>query len=183
MECLASDVTQVVVCGGFFQKQGEGDKQTDKQTDRRTLRLYERIGQGADSLKTMEEAEERMRNTEKENKELTENLENARKTIVEVIETRNTLIKVVELIGNNFEVKKTKKVKEKIPCRDFNKPGGCAWGDRCRFRHGEDPGLEKDKDCSYWMAGHCRYSEKVCWNSHNPEKKGMKPIENEVATR
>ena len=22
MECLASDVTQVVVCGGFFQKQG-----------------------------------------------------------------------------------------------------------------------------------------------------------------
>ena len=23
MECLASDVTQVVVCGGFFQKQGD----------------------------------------------------------------------------------------------------------------------------------------------------------------
>ena len=27
MDCLASDVTQVVVCGGFFQKQG-GDGST-----------------------------------------------------------------------------------------------------------------------------------------------------------
>ena len=76
-----------------------------------------------------------------------------------MIEIRNRLMKVVESIGNNVEVKKTKKVKEKIPSREFIKPEGCAWGDCWRFRHGEDPGLEKDKDCSYRMAGHCRYSQ------------------------
>ena len=45
--------------------------------------------------KSMKEAEERRENTEKENKELYKKLENAQKTFVEVIEIRNTLMKVL----------------------------------------------------------------------------------------
>ena len=101
--------------------------------------------------KALEKAQEGLMNAEKEKDELAEKLDKTHKTLVEVIETRNTLMKVVESVGNNVEVKKTKKSKAKIPCREFNKPDGCSWGHRCRFQHGEEPGLGKDRDCSYWM--------------------------------
>ena len=35
-------------------------------------------------------------------------------------------------------------------------------------------GLVKKSDCAYWMDGHCRFEEKVCWNNHDPKKKGVK---------
>ena len=27
-------------------------------------------------------------------------------------------------------------------------------------------------DCPYWMEGQCRFSNTVCWNIHDPSKKG-----------
>ena len=32
----------------------------------------------------------------------------------------------------------------------------------------------KTKDCTYWMEGQCKFSDKVCWNIHNVDKKGTK---------
>ena len=89
-------------------------------------------------------------------------------------------MKVVESVGNNVVVKKQKKQKDKVPCRNYNRQDGCSWGSKCKFLHEEGPRLEKDKDCAYWMDGDCRYSEKVCWNKHDPEKKGMKSGESQV---
>ena len=81
------------------------------------------------------------------------------------------LMKVVESVNN---VKKGKSNKSKVKCREFKKPSGCAWGEQCRFEHIEDQRLEKKTDCSYCMDGYCRFSEKECWNLHNPAKKGNK---------
>ena len=81
-------------------------------------------------------------------------LDNTQKSLVEVIESRNTLMKVVESVSNNVVVKKHKKEKDKAPCRNYNEPGGCSWGSKCKFAHVEDPGLGKDQDCAYWMDGH-----------------------------
>ena len=128
--------------------------------------------------KTIEEAHEKLMKAEKEKEDLVEKLDSANKIIVEVIETRNTLMKVVESVSNNNKVKKTStKIKKKIKCREYNKPEGCAWGIRCRFDHGEVGRLTKQTDCSYWMDGHCHYEEEVCWNIHNPVKKGSKSAE------
>ena len=79
-------------------------------------------------------------------------------------------MKVVESVQNNVEVKKPKKFKVQVQCRDFDKPKG----DQCRFFHGIKQGLKKCKNCAYWMDGNCHYSEKDCWNIHNPAKKGQK---------
>ena len=46
--------------------------------------------------------------------------------VEEVIESRNTLMKVVELVGKNSKVKKTKKHKIKIQFKDFDKPARCS---------------------------------------------------------
>ena len=69
--------------------------------------------------------------------ELIEKLERADKNIEEVIESRNTLMKEVESVGNDIKEKQPKKHKINIQCRDFNKPNGCSWGDKCKFAHGE----------------------------------------------
>ena len=82
-------------------------------------------------------------------------------------------MKVVESVGNNVKEKKPKKHKVNVQCRDFEKPNGCSWGDKCKFLHGEKQGLGKTKDCSYWMDGNCHYLDS-CWNIHNPAKKGVK---------
>ena len=92
-------------------------------------------------------------------------------------ETIKVLTKVVESVNRNKKEEKEIKNKKNIKCRDFGKPTGCTWGDRCKFRHEEDQGLGKEADCSYWMEGHCRFSDKVCWNKHNPSTKGSKPKE------
>ena len=44
------------------------------------------------------------------------------------------------------------------------------------FTHGKRSGLEKNKDCAYWMDGNCHYPERVCWNIHGPAKKGHKSV-------
>ena len=88
-------------------------------------------------------------------------------------------MKVVESVGNNVKEKKIKKPKVNVQCRDFDKPNGCSWGTRCRFDHGDVQGLVKATDCAYWLEGHCRFTEEVCWNTHNPSKKGSKSKESQ----
>ena len=52
-------------------------------------------------------------------------------------------------------------------------------GSRCKFVH---PEWEANKagsieDCSYWIEGHCKYSNSHCRKELIPEKKGSKPKE------
>ena len=37
--------------------------------------------------------------------------------------------------------------------------------------------MEEKIDCSYWMDGHCRFADKVCWNIHDPNKKGQSKVQ------
>ena len=127
--------------------------------------------------KALEEARLKLQKSETEKQKLSDQLDEATKEKEKVNATMKTLEKVLETVNANIETKKTPKTKKKIKCRDINKPTGCAWGTCCRFDHGDEPRLVKQTDCSYWMDGHCRYEEKVCWNIHNPEKKGCKSAE------
>ena len=61
-----------------------------------------------------------------------------------------------------------------IKCKDFNKLNGCSYGDRCKFDHIKEGGLEVKKDCSHWMEGECNFTDKACKYSHDPTKKGIK---------
>ena len=122
--------------------------------------------------RAIEEAQEKLMKAEKEKEELKEKL-------VEVIESRNTQMKVVESVSNNVVIKKNKKLKDKVPCRNYKKPDGCSWGSKCKFLHGEDPRLGKDQDCADWMDGECRFPAEVCWNKHDPAKKGVKARESQ----
>ena len=124
--------------------------------------------------KALEEAVKKCKEAEAEAVKLAEELKNAVKEKEELTETRKTLQKVVESVTANLEVKTKTKTKKKVNCRDVNKPNGCVWGERCKFNHSEEVRVVKEKDCSYWMDGHCRYEEKVCWNIHDPVKKGSK---------
>ena len=96
--------------------------------------------------KVIKEAHEQLMKAEAEKKVLKEKLEEANKTVQDVIETRNTLMKVVKSVSN---LKKVKQKRPNIKCRAFNKPEGCAWGVKCKFDHVEDQGLGKETDCSY----------------------------------
>ena len=56
-----------------------------------------------------------------------------------------------------------------------SKPGGCKNGSRFRFQHQEEENSRAGKtDCTFWMAGGCKYSEVECSKSHDPAKKGSK---------
>ena len=113
-----------------------------------------------------------------EKKELASKLEDVEREKNNAIEKIDILTKVVEAVNNkNSKEPKTKKDKKNIKCRDFRKANGCMWGERCKFSHGEEEGLVKEVDCSYWMEGRCRFSEQVCWNIHNQAKKGSKTKE------
>ena len=119
----------------------------------RNLQEGKEPGLASGKDKALAEAREKLITSETEKEILEDKLEKANKVIEEVVESRNTLMKVVESVNN---VKKVKKNKSKVTCREFDKPSGCAWGEQCRFEHVEGQGLEKKTDCSYWMAGHCR---------------------------
>ena len=166
-------------------KKQEGDIQTEKYEKVIMVMAMEirNLQEGRDPElsngreKVLKEAREQLATAEAENNVLNEKLEEAHKTVKEVIKSRNTLMKVVESVSN------TKKVKKKIPnikCREFNKPDGCPCGEKCKFDHIEDQGLGKEADCSYWLDGKCRFSEKVCWNKHDPDKKGQNVKSNEA---
>ena len=78
---------------------------------------------------------------------------------------------VESVIKSNAE--KEAKNKSKTKCKNTDKPGGCRWGAKCRFAH-EEGRLGKTTDCSFWLDGSCRFTEKMCWNIHDPDKKGTK---------
>ena len=124
--------------------------------------------------KALREANDRLEKSKMENLELLRKLEEETKTKSEALDKVSTLTKVVEAVNNNVKEQRPSKNKKDINCRDYNTPKGCAWGSRCKFYHEEDQGLGKNVDCSYWMEGHCRFSNKVCWNKHNPAMKGSK---------
>ena len=124
--------------------------------------------------KVLKETLKKLTTAETEKKELTERLKETTKEKEDITETVNTLKKVVESVGNNLDGKHTNNTKKKIMCRNLTKPTGCKWKDRCNFSHEEAGRLEEQVDCSFWLEGHCRFSEKVCWNIHKPEKMGIK---------
>jgi hypothetical protein len=73
-----------------------------------------------------------------------------------------------------------KENKSKQLCRDAMKPEGCSWGKRCMYFH--PPGSTQTSahsgnrpDCSFWLAGFCKYSEDECRGKHEPSKCGAKP--------
>ena len=57
-------------------------------------------------------------------------------------------------------------------CRYFNTNKGCKRGQLCHFKH-ETKGNGMD-DCKFWMKGKCNFSDHICWNKHDPSKKGIK---------
>ena len=65
-------------------------------------------------------------------------------------------------------------------CRDSMKPEGCRWGKGCMFFHppGSTPTSAQSGeklDCSFWLAGYCKYSESECRGKHEASKRGAKP--------
>ena len=67
-----------------------------------------------------------------------------------------------------------------IECKDFNKPAGCSYGDRCKFEHIRRNGLENKRDCSHWMEGECSFTDKACKYAHEQAKKGSKMKSNQT---
>ena len=129
------------------------------------------ISDGKDTA--LKETLEKLTTAETDKKKLAEKLEQKIKENEEVTKTVNTLKKVVESVGNNVDEKKINKTKKKIMCRNLGKPEGCNWGETCKFVH-EERWLVKNTECAFWLDGHCRFSEKDCWNNHDPTKKGSR---------
>ena len=127
--------------------------------------------------KVLEETRELLETSNKDNAMLKEKLEEVKKERDDAAVKVDILTKVVETVNNNVKVTKTSKDKKNIRCKDFTKPTGCSWGERCKFDHSGEAGLVKTKDCAYWEEGQCRFSDKVCWNIHDTAKKGTKPKE------
>ena len=78
---------------------------------------------------------------------------------------------IVRQSGKNVQKEQQEQVptenKSKQLCRDVMKPEGCRWGKRCLYFHppGSIPSATQsgDKpDCSFWLAGYCKYSENEC---------------------
>ena len=123
--------------------------------------------------KALKETLDKLTMAEKEKKELTEKLEETTKEKEELKETVNTLKKVVESVGKDIDEKEKNKTQKKIMCWNISKTAGCKWGQKCKFGH-EEEGLVKKTECAFWLDGQCRFSEKDCWNNHDPSKKGSK---------
>ena len=71
--------------------------------------------------------------------------------------------------------KSTEESKEKnadIPCKDYQKPGGCTYGVRCKFSHKIDYNRKKD-DCDHWLRDDCKFADRVCRDKHDLSKRGM----------
>ena len=104
----------------------------------------------------------------------------AEKEVVRLTQCQSALQLIAER-GNpnqigNITLKQTVNGKKPvgIKCKDFNKPNGCSYGDRCKFDHIKEGGLEARKDCSHWLEGECNFTDKACKYSHDPTKKGIK---------
>ena len=128
------------------------------------------LQEGKDSL--LPDIKEKLEVVEEDNKNLLKRLNDALRENKEVAEKLETHKKVVESVIKSNEEKEAKN-KTKTKCKNTDKPGGCRWGVKCKFAH-EEGQLVKTSDCAFWLDGNCRYSEKMCWNIHEPDKKGTK---------
>ena len=52
------------------------------------------------------------------------------------------------------------------------KPGGCSYGDRCKYSHKVNEKTKKE-DCKHWMKDKCIYADKICMFKHDPRMKGV----------
>ena len=58
-------------------------------------------------------------------------------------------------------------------CRDLERPGGCHYGQGCKFYHPPGRGGEvevKTNDCVFWMEGSCKFSNEHCKGKHDAAK-------------
>ena len=62
-------------------------------------------------------------------------------------------------------------------CRDWGTQKGCSRGQACRFAHPPGQGkMGPGKDCSFWLAGSCHFSEEYCnKGAHIEAKRGTRP--------
>ena len=63
-------------------------------------------------------------------------------------------------------------------CTDQDFPGGCKYGDICRYAHNqgrEELKIVKTEDCGFWLEGFCRFPDRSCRFIHDPVKKGSEP--------
>ena len=62
-------------------------------------------------------------------------------------------------------------------CRDWRSKEGCGRGSSCRWSHPTGKGrLAGRKECTFWLAGKCRYSKDHCnKGTHTEGKHGTKP--------
>ena len=62
-------------------------------------------------------------------------------------------------------------------CQEWGTTAGCSRGLACRFSHPGGQGrLGGGQDCSFWLAGKCRYGEDYCnKGAHIEAKKGTRP--------
>ena len=99
--------------------------------------------------RALEASKEEVEMCKAEKEELEEKLKDVRNDLEKAEETIKTRTQVVESVCHkNKEGDTGYKNKKHIKCREFNKPKGCAWGDRCKFDHGEVQRLGKEADCS-----------------------------------
>ena len=62
-------------------------------------------------------------------------------------------------------------------CLDQDRTGGCPYGDGCRLYHDEgreELKVQKTEDCSFWLDGNCRFTDKACRFIHDQKKKGSR---------
>ena len=70
----------------------------------------------------------------------------------EASEKISRLTKVVEPVNTS----KTSKCKKRTKQKDFLKPKGFSYGERCRLNYVEEARLAKTAYCAYWLEGQCR---------------------------
>ena len=112
--------------------------QIKQQEDKIKLEKHERVimmmAREINNLNKGNEPEFVIQNeTDTEKEDLKEKLESTLKEKEKMTKTINILQKVVESVK---ETKTTSKNKKKIKSKNITKPGGCAWGSKCRFDNG-----------------------------------------------
>ena len=87
--------------------------------------------------------------------------------------------KALQSVVDKQNPKESNKERYKNRCTFLDKPGGCKKGSKCNFWH---PGSEVPRagrqDCTFWLAGSCKYEDAECSKEHDPMKKGSKAKNN-----
>ena len=85
-------------------------------------------------------------------------------------------VKALQSVVDRQNTREVTKDKSKDKCTFLEKPGGCKKGSKCNFWHPDGEATRTGKqDCTFWLAGFCKYEEAECSKEHDPVKKGTKP--------